>query len=489
MSKGGGTLLAIKSEFFVEPIDLSHILDILPSVDIVGCKCLFNNFFTILVYVVYIPPNISVENFESFLNIFEQNISNKDNVLILGDFNITNFNSNIIDTKCQLMQSFLEFVNMKQFNNVENVNGRLLDLVISDLPNCNVSHDNAPFVREDTHHPALNISLVPKTINPVKFPINLNSRTYNFKKANYPALYDSLLQTDWTFLETFQDVNIACDNFYNKLYSIFDVHVPVYKNNNKKFPIWYTAEIIKNIKLRDKYRKKYKKHNDANSAEDYKRIRSIIKYQTAEAYKNYLNDVEANLSIDPKQFWSYINNKKCTTRIPGKMYYNDAEIENPQTIVNSFSHFFNSVYLPASNELPSSEIMSNLPCVHIDQLSEIDVTKAIKKLKNKMTSGHDMIPSFLVKDCSSVFVTPLLIIFNMSLRTSTFPECWKLAKVCPIYKSGNVGDIINYRGISILPNFAKVFEASVYSITYSTIKHSISTYQHGFMETVLRYLI
>lgn len=125
LSKGGGTLLAVKSEFFVEPIDLSYILDILPSVDIVGCKCLFNNFFTLFVYVVYIPPNISVENLEVFLNIFEQNISNNSNILILGDFNITNFNNNIFDTKRQLMQLFLEFVNVKQFNNVENINGRL----------------------------------------------------------------------------------------------------------------------------------------------------------------------------------------------------------------------------------------------------------------------------------------------------------------------------------------------------------------------------
>lgn len=51
-----------------------------------------------------------------------------------------------------------------------------------------------------------------------------------------------------------------------------------------------------------------------------------------------------------------------------------------------------------------------------------------------------------------------------------------------ISKTGNTGNIIKYRGISILPNFAKVFEASVYTITYSSIKNSISTCQHGFME-------
>lgn len=99
-----------------------------------------------------------------------------------------------------------------------------------------------------------------------------------------------------------------------------------------------------------------------------------------------------------------------------------------------------------------------------------------------MTSGHDQIPSFLIKDCSNIFITPLLTLFNIALRTSTFPDCWKLAKVCPIHKSGDIRDIKNYRGIAIFPNFAKVFEASVYTTIYSTIKNLISTSQHGFME-------
>lgn len=483
LSKGGGALLAIRSEFFVESIDFSHILDHLPLVDIVGCKCLISNFFILFVYVIYIPPNISVENFELFLNIFEQNISTNNNVLILGDFNVTNFNNSIFDLKRQLMYSFLEFVNMTQFNNVENINGRLLDLVLSDLSSCNVNHDNAPFVNEDVHHPALSISLIPKIMNSVKFPVNLNNnKTYNFKKANYPDLYESLSIIDWTFLDNFQEVNSACEKFYEKLYSILDMHVPIYKNTKKKFPSWYTTEIIKNIKLRDKYRKQYKKHKDTNTLEDYKRVRSIIKMQISEAYKNYIQNVEDNLTIDPRQFWSYVNNKKGTTRIPGTMYHNEVKIENPQDIVNSFSQFFSSVYLPSSDASPSSDIISNLPCIHIDQLSKLDVMRAIKKLKNKMTSGHDHVPSFLVKDCSNVFITPLLTLFNIALRTSTFPECWKLAKVCPIYKSGEVGEIINYRGISILSNFAKVFEASVYTYIYSDIKNSISIYQHGFME-------
>lgn len=484
LSKGGGALLAVKSEFFSEPVNLSYILDNLPLVDIVGCKCLINNFFILFIYVIYIPPSISVEHFELFLNLLEQIISTNGNILILGDFNIPSFNNNIFDTKRQLMHAFLEFTNTTQFNNIVNINGRLLDLVLSDLKTCTVSRDISPLVKEDVHHPALCINVLPKIINSAKFPVNSReNNNYNFRKANYPALYDSLLQTDWTFLDDFNDANKACDEFYEKLYSIFDVHVPKYKNTKrKKFPVWYTTEIIKNIKERDHYRKNYKKYNDINSLEEYKRVRTMINLQVKEAYNNYLENVENALTVDPKHFWSYINNKKGTTTIPGKMYTSGNEIENPQNIVDHFSQFFRSVYLPLSDTIPAPDIVSNLPCINIDQLSESDIKIAIKRLKNKMTSGHDQIPSFLIKDCVNVFTVPLLTLFNIALRTSTFPECWKLAKVCPIYKCGNRADIGNYRGISILPNFAKVFEAAVYATIYSGVKNSISNHQHGFME-------
>ena len=50
------------------------------------------------------------------------------------------------------------------------------------------------------------------------------------------------------------------------------------------------------------------------------------------------------------------------------------------------------------------------------------ITDAIKKLKNKMTSGFDMIPSFVIKDCAFVFANILQILFNMALKTNNFPR-------------------------------------------------------------------
>ena len=42
------------------------------------------------------------------------------------------------------------------------------------------------------------------------------------------------------------------------------------------------------------------------------------------------------------------------------------------------------------------------------------------------------------------------------------PDSLKIAKVCPIFKSDNNAAFTNYRPISVLPSFSKIFEKLVY---------------------------
>ena len=77
---------------------------------------------------------------------------------------------------------------------------------------------------------------------------------------------------------------------------------------------------------------------------------------------------------------------------------------------------------------------------------------------------------------------PLCILFNLSLEQDTFPDVWKAATVCPILKCGDTSEVTIYRQITLLCNFAKVFEMSLYNRIYQTVKNIISLDQHGFME-------
>ena len=145
------------------------------------------------------------------------------------------------------------------------------------------------------------------------------------------------------------------------------------------------------------------------------------------------------------------------------MKYNDAELNTPDSIIEGFAKYFNDVYkISNSNStLPNVNINSSV-FVNITHMSENDIFLALKNCKNSLTMGHDGIPSFLLRDCACIFVKPCYRIFNLILKCSIFPDIWKKAIICPVFKKGDVTDITNYRPISLLCNFAKVFESVMY---------------------------
>lgn len=97
-----------------------------------------------------------------------------------------------------------------------------------------------------------------------------------------------------------------------------------------------------------------------------------------------------------------------------------------------------------------------------------------------MTPGADNFPSFVVKDIY-ILARPLGIIFNNILSTGTYPEIWKLIKICLILKGGDLALVNNYRSIAILWNFGNFFEITLYETIYRSVRYLISPSQYGFM--------
>ena len=54
-------------------------------------------------------------------------------------------------------------------------------------------------------------------------------------------------------------------------------------------------------------------------------------------------------------------------------------------------------------------------------------------------------------------------IFDCSMSTGTVPDQLKIARVTPIYKKGDVNELNNYRPISVLCIFSKIFERCIYN--------------------------
>ena len=103
-------------------------------------------------------------------------------------------------------------------------------------------------------------------------------------------------------------------------------------------------------------------------------------------------------------------------------------------------------------------------------------------MKSKSSSGIDEIPSKLLKCFNKKVVLALSYIFNLSFKQGKFIECFKIAKVIPIHKSGPKNDIINYKPISMLSSLSKVLEKLVYNRLYAffTTHNILFEAQFGF---------
>ena len=94
-------------------------------------------------------------------------------------------------------------------------------------------------------------------------------------------------------------------------------------------------------------------------------------------------------------------------------------------------------------------------------LIEEAMLTSLNMLKNGKAPGPDGVPTNLVKDAANFIAKPLMMIFNASLKQGIFPNIWKLAKITPVFKSGAGNEENNYRPISVLSFFAKLFEKVV----------------------------
>ena len=78
--------------------------------------------------------------------------------------------------------------------------------------------------------------------------------------------------------------------------------------------------------------------------------------------------------------------------------------------------------------------------------------------------------------------TTIAHIAHPTMKEGVFPSELKLAKVVPIFKSGDSSKITNYRPISVLSFFSKVFERVMYNYITDFIEslNILYKYQFGF---------
>ena len=88
----------------------------------------------------------------------------------------------------------------------------------------------------------------------------------------------------------------------------------------------------------------------------------------------------------------------------------------------------------------------------------------------------------VIKEVLDLIVQPLTYITNLSLSSGIVPDQMKIARVVPLFKTGDLSQFTNYRPVSVLSAFSKCLEGTVYNrlINFLNKFNTLSNNQYGF---------
>ena len=111
-----------------------------------------------------------------------------------------------------------------------------------------------------------------------------------------------------------------------------------------------------------------------------------------------------------------------------------------------------------------------------------DVIRVIDSLKTKKNNDMREISVFILKSNRFNLAAPLSILFNQSINSGKFPQKLKHATIIPIHKKGSKEELCNYRPISLLSTFSKIFEKLMknFLMNYLDAKGILNPSQFGF---------
>ena len=192
-----------------------------------------------------------------------------------------------------------------------------------------------------------------------------------------------------------------------------------------------------------------------------------------EAYLKQQGDKLADPSTSKKTYWKIINgflNKCKIPRIPPLFFEGNfiTDCKHKATI-------FNNYFAEQCTLFQTDSVLPPLIYHTTRNLSSFDIrTEEIKDilkvLKTNKAHGPDNISVSMIQLCGDDICVPLQIIFLNIIESGIFPDQWKEANVTPVHKKKDKQTVSNYRPISLLPIFAKIFERIIFKNLYNYLK-------------------
>ena len=314
----------------------------------------------------------------------------------------------------------------------------------------------------------------------------------DFSENNINNFKDHLENIDWQLVLTATNPNVAYDNFSTIFNAGFDNFFPLKTKHIKMKSFvkpYITAELKQLIAEKNKLQKKFSKW-PLTYGEEFRRLRNEVTRRIRNAKTKYYAEKFETCNGDSKKTWKILNtllNRKTKTEL-SHMEIDNKIVTDSKQIAEHLNSFFVNASKNLADAIPQSTFNHTdyfgdriINCLDIINITENDVLTATKQLRNS-SPGDDEVPISLIKEIITVIMPIIIHIFNCSLAIGVFPDQLKIAKVLPLHKTGDTRYANNFRQISNLLCFSKLFEKIIYNklTDYLDRNNIISKCQFGF---------
>ena len=502
--QGGGVGYYIKQEFSVDICENDSIfIDGIFESLTVKIKCgnkdiILSNFYKPNNYK-NVSKRVVDESFqENFTKLIKQINDKNLPSLIVGDSNLDLFKV-VSDTN---VQNYTNTAISEGFLNVTfkatrcfNTQISLIDHIMLNFNPKNLKTGVLVDSLSDHFHPFINFSFGVKSQEQPDIKYK-----QDFSDKNIERFREKLDKTDWrTVLETKcpeEGYAIFWDKFQNHYEDTFPQKKV--KNCMNSMPVhpFMNGNLLELRMKKLKLHKKWKVNPNERNRQMFIEIRNRYNKKLRENKKNVIYRQILNAKRDPKKLWDILKNSvgmssKSNTilEINGK----EGLLSDKLEIADEFNEYFSSIGEKKADSVPYPETGSFRdylppPCtesIFLHPTSQLEIYDIVTCLESKKSQDINGISSFIIKRVNLEIANPLSHIINQSLETGIFPSHLKLTKTVPIYKKeGCPKDTGNYRPISLVNIFSKIFEKVIYVRLKTFLDRNNFFYrnQYGFRE-------
>ena len=193
------------------------------------------------------------------------------------------------------------------------------------------------------------------------------------------------------------------------------------------------------------------KHASEEAGKAYRKLVNKCKRNFDQERNKQLTELK---SCNPKDYWKML-----------KKPLEQKEAKSTASLDEFKKHFQKISYQEQAKQADDNIMMFSNNCENeaINQpFTEEEVSKQIKRLKNDKAAGIDNILNEFLKASPEKLITVITKLFNIVLDSGMIPKEWSIGVLVPLYKNkGSKNNPDNYRGITLLSCFGKLFTATI----------------------------